>query len=179
MAIKPLIRMGTKKLSEPSLSIENFSKQQLSQLLKDMLDTMIEKDGVGIAAPQIGVYVRVVMFGFEHNDRYPDKDAVPFTILINPSYEPLSDEKEEEWEGCLSVPSLRGLVSRYKKIRYRGHDPEGNLIEREVEGFHARVFQHECDHINGFLYPQRMEDMKFFGFEEEIWEKIYHKKKNK
>jgi peptide deformylase len=138
---------------------------------------MIEKNGVGIAAPQIGVYVRVIMFGFEHNDRYPDKDAVPFTILINPSYEPLSDEKEEEWEGCLSIPGLRGLVSRFKKIKYSGYDPQGHFIEREAEGFHARVVQHECDHINGFLYPQRMNNMKHFGFEEEMWERLYKKKR--
>ena len=177
MAIKPVIRLGTKLLSEPSVAIANFSKQQLESLLKDMLDTMIEKDGVGIAAPQIGVYVRVIMFGFEHNDRYPDKDAVPFTVLINPSYEALSDETEEEWEGCLSIPGLRGMVSRFKKIKYSGYDPQGNLIEREAEGFHARVVQHECDHINGFLYPQRMKDMKFFGFEEEMWERLYKKKR--
>ena len=142
MAIKPVIRLGTKLLSEPSVAIANFSQQQLEALIKDMQDTMIEKNGVGIAAPQIGVYVRVIMFGFEKNDRYPDKDAVPFTILINPSYAALSDEKEEEWEGCLSIPGLRGLVSRFKKIKYSGYDPQGHLIEREAEGFHARVVQH-------------------------------------
>jgi peptide deformylase len=177
MTIKPVVRMGTKLLSEPSLLVGNLNKQQLNDLLKDMHDTMIAKDGVGIAAPQIGVYVRVIMFGFEHNDRYPDKDSVPFTILINPSYEPMSDHKEEEWEGCLSVPGLRGLVSRYTQIKYSGYDPEGNLIAREVDGFHARVVQHEIDHINGFLYPSRMNSMKFFGFEEEVWERIYKKKK--
>jgi peptide deformylase len=177
MAIKPVIRLGTKLLSEPSVAIANFSQQQLEALLKDMLDTMIEKNGVGIAAPQIGVYVRVIMFGFEKNERYPDKDAVPFTILINPSYEALSDEKEEEWEGCLSIPGLRGLVSRFKKIKYSGYDPQGHLIEREAEGFHARVVQHEVDHINGFLYPQRMNNMKHFGFEEEMWERLYKKKR--
>jgi peptide deformylase len=177
MAIKPVIRMGTKPLSEPSLMVGNLSKQQLTELLKDMHDTMLAKDGVGIAAPQIGVYVRVIMFGFEHNDRYPDKDAVPFTILINPSYEPLSDHKEDDWEGCLSVPGLRGLVSRYTKINYSGHDPEGNFISREAEGFHARVVQHEVDHINGFLYLSRMNNMQFLGFEEEVWERIYKKKK--
>lgn len=177
MSVKPVIRMGTKKLSQPSLMIENFSKDELIALLKDMRDTMIKEHGVGIAAPQIGVYKRVIMFGFKENDRYPGEDAVPFTILINPSYEPLSDEKVEEWEGCLSVPGLRGLVSRYKKIKYSGYDPEGNFISREAEDFHARVVQHEVDHINGFLYPQRMNDMKHFGFEDEIWEKIYKDKK--
>lgn len=177
MTVKPVVRMGTKKLSQPSPMVENFSKNELATLLKDMHDTMIKEQGVGIAAPQIGVYKRVIMFGFKENKRYPKEEAVPFTILINPSYEPLSDEKEEEWEGCLSVPGLRGLVSRYKKIRYTGYDPEGNVITREADGFHARVVQHECDHINGFLYPQRMNDMKHFGFEEEVWERIYQRKK--
>jgi peptide deformylase len=168
MTIKPVIRLGTKRLSEPSLNVGNFTKEELNILLKDMHDTMIKENGVGIAAPQIGVYVRVIMFGFDHNERYPKEEAVPFTILINPSYEPLSDATVEAWEGCLSVPGLRGLVSRYKKIRYTGHDPEGTLITREVDGFHARVVQHEVDHINGYLYVQRMKNMREFGFEREL-----------
>jgi peptide deformylase len=178
MAAKPVIRMGTKKLSQPSLLVENFSKNDLAELLRDMRETMIKEHGVGIAAPQIGVYKRVIMFGFKENKRYPKEEAIPFTILINPAFEPLSDEREEDWEGCLSVPGLRGLVSRYKKIKYTGYDAEGNFIEREVEGFHARVVQHECDHVNGFLYPQRMNNMKHFGFEEEIWDTIVKYKKS-
>jgi peptide deformylase len=175
MTIKPIVKMGTQKLSQPSVALQNFSKSELALLLKDMHDTMLKLEGVGIAAPQIGVYQRVIMFGFEHNDRYPEEDAVPFTILINPSYKPLSDEKEEDWEGCLSIPGLRGLVSRFKKIKYSGYDQEGNLIERNAEGFHARVVQHECDHVNGFLYPQRMNDMGEFGFEEELSVRIHGK----
>jgi peptide deformylase len=179
MTIKPIVRLGTQKLSQPSVGLMNFSKAQLDVLLKDMLDTMIKLQGVGIAAPQIGVYQRVIMFGFEHNERYPAEDAVPFTILINPSFEPLADEKAEDWEGCLSIPGLRGKVSRFLKIKYSGYDPDGNLIERTAEGFHARVVQHECDHVNGVLYPQRMNDMSEFGFEEELGERLFAKSKKK
>lgn len=136
-----------------------------------MKDTMTEKGGVGIAAPQIGCNLRVIMFGFEKSIRYPNELPVPFTILINPVIEILSDEMVDGWEGCLSVPGLRGLVPRYEKIKYSGFDLEKNPIERIVDGFHARVVQHECDHIDGILFPLRIKDMRHFGFEDEIIKK--------
>jgi len=168
MPIKPLLKLGNKKLSTPSLPVTNFSDGELKELLKDMQDTMKEKGGVGIAAPQIGCNLRVVIFGFEHSTRYPNEKPVPFTVLINPIIEFLSDEMLDGWEGCLSVPGLRGLVPRYKKIRYSGLDVEGKKISRIVEGFHARVVQHECDHIDGILFPQKIQDMRCFGFEDEL-----------
>lgn len=176
MAIKPVSKMGDALLATPSMPVTEFGTEELYALIKDMQETMAERRGVGIAAPQIGVNKRVIIFGFERNERYPDQKPVPYTILINPVVEILSDEILEAWEGCLSVPGLRGLVPRHAKIRYSGFDPEGNPISREAEGFHARVVQHECDHIDGMLYPQRIRDMKAFGFEEVIWEKIYGKK---
>jgi peptide deformylase len=129
-----------------------------------MRDTMAAEDGAGLAAPQIGVDQRVVIFGFEHNARYPDAEPVPFTVLCNPTITPLSDEMEEGWEGCLSVPGLRGVVPRYKRIRYVGFDAAGRPLDRTVEGFHARVVQHECDHLDGILYPMRVRDFTRFGF---------------
>lgn len=176
MTIKPVVRMGDQQLGTPSLKVTEFGTQSLYDLLQDMQDTMKEKNGVGIAAPQIGVNLRVVIFGFEHNKRYPDEEPVPFTVLINPEIEPLSDEMVEDWEGCLSVPGLRGMVPRYKKIQYSGYDAEGNFFSRKVKDFHARVVQHECDHIDGILYPQRIKDMKKFGYEEEMWERIMRTK---
>lgn len=131
-----------------------------------------EKGGIGIAAPQIGCNLCVIMFGFEYNERYPNEKPVPFTVFINPIIETLSDEMVDGWEGCLSVPGLRGLVPRYKKIQYRGYDLKGNAISRVGEGFHARVVQHECDHIDGILFPQRIKDMQFFGFEHELLKDI-------
>ena len=166
MAIKPVVKMGNAQLTTASLPVVDFST--LDGLIKDMHDTMIERGGVGIAAPQIGCNLRVVMFGFEHNQRYPNEHSVPFTILINPVIKPLSDEMVDGWEGCLSVPGLRGLVSRYVKIKYHGYDPNGVLISRVAEGFHARVVQHECDHLDGILYPQRLKDLRFFGFEDSL-----------
>ena len=133
-----------------------------------MKDTMLEEGGVGIAAPQIGCNKRVIIFGFEENSRYPNEKSVPFTILINPAYKILSNEMVDAWEGCLSVPGLRGLVPRYNQIEYSGYDPEGNLITRIAEGFHARVVQHEYDHLDGILFPQRLKDLKYFGFEDEL-----------
>ena len=130
---------------------------------------MKANDGAGLAAPQIGVFKRLVIFGFDTNDRYPEADSVPFTVLINPIITPLSDEKENGWEGCLSVPGLRGVVPRYTHIKYEGYDTEGKKIEREVEDFHARVVQHECDHLDGILYPMKIEDYRYFGFHEEIF----------
>jgi peptide deformylase len=173
MAIKPVVRMGTERLSQPSLPVTEFGTPALYQLIEDMRDTMAERKGVGIAAPQIGCYLRVMVFGFETSERYPDEAPVPFTILINPTIEILTHDMADGWEGCLSVPGLRGLVPRYTKINYTGFDPEGNPISRVAENFHARVVQHECDHLDGILYPERVKDMKYFGFETEIWERIY------
>jgi peptide deformylase len=168
MAVQPIVRMGSAQLATPSLPVKRFATPELRALLKDMEDTMQEKGGVGIAAPQIGVNLRVVIFGFEKSERYPNAKPIPFTVLINPVITPLADEQEEGWEGCLSVPGLRGLVPRYKKIRYTGFDENGATIDRTVEGFHARVVQHECDHLDGILFPQRVRDMRHFGFEDEL-----------
>lgn len=156
--------MGHPLLLEVAEPVDAFDTPQLHALLQDMLDTMKARDGVGIAAPQIGVSKRVVIFGFEHNVRYPDAPPVPMTVLINPQITPLSDQREDGWEGCLSVPGLRGKVPRYQAIRYTGFDAMGAPIERIAEGFHARVVQHECDHLDGMLYPRRIEDMTQFGF---------------
>lgn len=166
MAIKPVLKMGEPLLLQVARAVEQFDTPELHALIQDMQDTMIALDGAGLAAPQIGVSLRVVIFGFKKNQRYPDADEVPFTILINPQLTPLSDEMAEDWEGCLSVPGLRGKVPRYTCLRYQGHDPWGNTIDREVSGFHARVVQHECDHLQGILYPMRIKDFRTFGFTE-------------
>lgn len=168
MAIKPVLRMGEVSLFEPSEEVAEFNTSLLESLLTDMWDTMAAENGAGIAAPQIGVNLRVVIFGYEENPRYPDEDAIPQTVLINPVITAIGDEMEEGWEGCLSVPGMRGLVPRFTHIRYQGVDQFGHPIDREVEGFHARVVQHECDHLDGILYPQRIEDMSYFGFFEEL-----------
>lgn len=170
MSIKSVIRMGNKLLAAPSLPVLNFSTKELSELVSDMQDTMVVKGGVGIAAPQIGCNLRVIMFGFENNPRYPNEKPIPFTVLINPAFEILTDEMADGWEGCLSVPGLRGLVSRHKKIYYNGFDIDGKPISRIAEGFHARVVQHECDHLDGILFPQRLKnlDSNYFGFEDEL-----------
>jgi len=160
--------MGEKSLLERSIEVEEFGTPELDQLLSDMWDTMEEENGAGLAAPQIGVNIRVVIFGYEENPRYPEAPPVPRTILINPKIEFLGDQMEEGWEGCLSVPGMRGVVPRYTDIRYSGFDPEGNAIDRIASGFHARVVQHECDHLDGILYPSRIRDMRYFGFCEEL-----------
>lgn len=167
--IHPILRMGDPRLLRVAEPITEFGSPELMQLIADMQETMHDAGGVGLAAPQIGVNLRLVIFGFEHSERYPDAPAVPYTVLINPVLTPLSDEEEEGWEGCLSVPGLRGVVPRWTKLRYTGFDPEGNVIEREVEGFHARVVQHECDHLDGILYPMRVRDFRKFGFVEELF----------
>jgi peptide deformylase len=169
MAIRPVLRMGDPRLLEPSRPVERFDTPELHALIADMEETMRALNGAGLAAPQIGVGVRVVIFGVERNPRYPDAEPVPYTVLINPVLEPLGAEVEEGWEGCLSVPGMRGLVPRYRRLRYQGYDPYRRAIDRSVEGFHARVVQHECDHLDGILYPMRIADLRNFGFNEELF----------
>ncbi len=162
--IREILRMGDPRLLRVSEPVTRFNTPELRQLLNDMFETMRAADGAGLAAPQIGVGLRVVVFGFEYNPRYPEASAVPETILINPVIEPLGNDMSDGWEGCLSVPGLRGLVPRFERVRYRGFDERGIALEREVDGFHARVVQHECDHLDGILYPMRVRDMRAFGF---------------
>ena len=164
--IHPILKMGDPRLLRVAQPVKRFGTEELRTLIADMFETMEAANGVGLAAPQIGVDLQLVIFGFDRNERYPDAPAVPRTILLNPHITPLSDEKEEGWEGCLSVPGMRGAVDRFKAIRYSGVDPEGKSIEREAEGFHARVVQHECDHLIGRLYPSRITDFSKFGFTE-------------
>jgi peptide deformylase len=178
MATQGIVKMGNKQLVTPSTPVIGFDSDLqtypcVEELLRNMRDTMEEKDGAGIAAPQIGCNKRIIMFGFEQNKRYPNEKPVPFTVLINPSYKTLSDEMVDGWEGCLSVPCLRGLISRYQKIEYSGYSPDGKLITQVAEGFHARVVQHECDHLDGILFPYRLKDMRLFGYEDELGEIIY------
>lgn len=165
MATRPVLKMGDPLLFEEADPVRKFSTPELDRLVEDMFDTMRAESGAGLAAPQIGVSQRVVIFGVEANPRYPDIEEIPMTVLINPIIEPIGDEMEQGWEGCLSVPGMRGLVPRYTTIRYRGVNQKGEPIEQVVSEFHARVVQHECDHIDGILYPMRIEDMRYFGFE--------------
>lgn len=169
MAIRPVLRMGDARLFMPSRRVEALDTPELQALITDMQDTMQALNGAGLAAPQIGADLRVVIFGVEANPRYPEAEPVPFTVLVNPELEPVGEEIEEGWEGCLSVPGMRGLVPRYKRLRYRGVDQHGNPIDRTVNDFHARVVQHEVDHLLGILYPMRIEDMRNFGFTEELF----------
>lgn len=164
MAIKPVLRMGNPLLLQRAEEIAQFDTPELHALIQDMQDTMAHMNGAGIAAPQIGVSQRVVIFGVGHNPRYPDAEQVPYTVLVNPVLRPIGDSKEEGWEGCLSVPGMRGIVSRYSRLHYSGFDPYGNPIDRLVSGFHARVVQHECDHLDGILYPMRIDDLRKFGY---------------
>ena len=177
MAVKDVIRMGHPTLAKVAEPVGDFTAPSLKALIQDLFDTMASLDGAGLAAPQINVSLRVVVFGIEENPRYPDAETVPMTVLVNPVITPLTEAMEADWEGCLSVPGLRGKVPRYSKIRYTGFDGEGQTIDRTVEGFHARVVQHECDHLEGILYPQRMTDMTQFGFNEEIAEQLEKDKK--
>ena len=167
--IRDVLRMGDPRLLERSREVTAFDTPQLQALLADMRDTMKALNGAGLAAPQIGVLQRVVIFGVERNVRYPDAEPVPYTELVNPVITPLADTREDGWEGCLSVPGLRGVVPRWTRIRYTGFDPQGNRIEREATDFHARVVQHECDHLDGILYPMRVEDFSRFGFTEVLF----------
>jgi peptide deformylase len=169
MAVREVLRMGHPVLRERAKPVEDVGSAELKALVQDMKETMADKNGAGLAAPQIGVSKRVVIFGVDHNPRYPDAEPVPFTVLVNPKLVMLTREVEEDWEGCLSVPGMRGVVPRYTKLRYTGFDENGNPIDRVAEGFHARVVQHECDHLDGILYPQRMTDLSRFGFNEELF----------
>ena len=164
MPIRPVLRMGDPVLLQKAAPVERFDTPELHALIQDMKDTMAYMNGAGIAAPQIGVSLRVVIFGVGANPRYPDAEEVPYTVLVNPELTPLDDEMEEGWEGCLSVPGMRGVVPRYQRLRYTGFDQYGNPIDRTVSGFHARVVQHECDHLDGILYPMRIRDLARFGF---------------
>lgn len=166
MAVKQVLRMGEPLLLQVAEPVQAFDTQELHALIQDMRDTMAALDGAGIAAPQIGVSRQVVIFGVGKNPRYPDVEEVPDTVLINPALTLLSEEMEEGWEGCLSVPGMRGLVPRHASLRYTGFDQCGNSIDRTVSGFHARVVQHECDHLWGILYPMRIRDLRNFGFAE-------------
>ena len=170
MTIQTILKMGDPRLLRLAEPVTRFNTPQLHALLQDLNDTMIHANGAGLAAPQIGVDLQVVIFGSgEANPRYPDAPVVPRTVLINPTLTPLGDEEEEGWEGCLSVPGLRGVVPRFKRLRYQGFDALGQTIDRTVEGFHARVVQHECDHLIGVLYPMRVRDFSRFGFTEVLF----------
>lgn len=169
MAVREILRMGHPTLLQVAQPVAEFNTPELDALIRDMLDTMPAYNGAGVAAPQIGVSLRVMIFGVEGNPRYPDVEPVPLTILINPAIEPLDDIIAEDWEGCLSVPGMRGLVPRHTNIRYHGYDQHGNVIDRHATGFHARVVQHELDHLDGILYPRRIRDMTKFGFEKELF----------
>ena len=167
MSVRPVLKMGEPLLRQVAAPVQRFDTQ-LTALVADMNDTMRALNGAGLAAPQIGVSLRVVIFEVTSNPRYPHVSPVPYTVLVNPELTPLGESQEEGWEGCLSVPGLRGLVPRFKRLRYRGFDIEGAPIDRTVEGFHARVVQHEVDHLDGILYPERMRDLRNFGFEEAL-----------
>lgn len=168
MAVKTVLRMGHPVLKKVAQPVTEFNTPELNGLLTDMFDTMDAMDGAGLAAPQIGVSLRVVVFSVGQNPRYPDAEAVPQTILINPQINPVGERIQEDWEGCLSIPGMRGLVPRHEEIIYRGQDENGQEFERHVSGFHARVVQHEVDHLDGVLYPQRIRDMTQFGFLDEL-----------
>jgi len=167
--IREVLKMGDARLLQQAQPLERFDTPELHALLIDMRETMQHLSGAGLAAPQIGIGLQVVIFGVEHNPRYPQAEPVPDTVLINPVLTPLADELEEDWEGCLSVPGLRGMVPRHTQLRYQGFDERGNPIDRSVDGFHARVVQHECDHLMGILYPMRIRDLSKFGFVEALF----------
>ena len=164
MAVHEILKMGDPRLLRVAPPVQQFGTRELDSLIADMFDTMHAANGAGLAAPQIGVDLQVVIFGFSHNARYPDAPPVPPTVLINPVITPLGEERVDGWEGCLSVPGLRGLVPRLARIRYSGKDAQGRSIERDADGFHARVVQHECDHLIGRLYPTRMTDLAQLGY---------------
>jgi len=168
MAVRPILRIGDPRLREVAQPVAAFDTPELHELIEDMFDTMAAADGAGLAANQIGVLKRVMIFGVDENPRYPDAEEVPTTVLINPEFSVVSDEVTGFWEGCLSVPDMRGYVERRARIKYQGFDQFGMLIEREAEGFHAVVFQHEYDHLDGILYPDRISDFSLFGYTDEL-----------
>ena len=168
MTIRNVLRLGDPLLNQCSETVEDPCSDEIRQIIEDMFDTMKHYQGVGLAAPQIGILKRIVIFGFEHNERYPDMPSVPETVLINPVINVLGAACESDWEGCLSIPGMRGRVSRSSRIRYTGVNHTGDVIDRQVDGFHARVVQHECDHLDGILYVQRLDDMREFGFQDEL-----------
>ena len=172
MAVRRVLKMGDPLLFRVAEPVQEFGSPELQVLIGDMFDTMAALNGAGLAAPQIGVSRRVVIFGVEANPRYPDVEPVPTTVLINPVIELLTKDTEEGWEGCLSVPGMRGLVSRCTHLRYSGFDQHGTPIAREAHGFHARVVQHECDHLDGILYPMRLKDMRLFGYEDALFQEL-------
>jgi len=169
MPVRPVLRMGNPLLAQVAAPVERFGSRELLELIVDMEETMRALNGAGLAAPQIGVSQRVVIFEVQCNPRYPQAEPVPRTVLVNPELTPLGEDLEEGWEGCLSVPGLRGLVPRHRHLRYRGYDPHGRPIERTVEGFHARVVQHEVDHLDGILYPMRIADLRNLGYEDVLF----------
>ena len=164
MSVREILKMGDPRLLRQAEPVKQFGTAELEVLIADMFDTMYAANGAGLAAPQIGVNLQLVIFGFKQNQRYPEAPPVPETVLINPVLKPLSDEMDENWEGCLSVPGLRGVVPRWSKLHYEGFDQRGTRISRDVDGFHARVVQHECDHLAGILYPMRVKDFSRFGY---------------
>ncbi len=166
--IKPILQMGNQDLYRIAQSVTEFDTPELNALIKILFETMRATGGVGIAATQIGIPLQVTVFGFETSERYCHANSIPVTVLINPTIDPLSEETNADWEGCLSVRGIRGLVSRYTNIRYSGYDEKGNLFSREVEGFHARLVQHEYDHLQGKIFPFRIKDFRYFGFEEQL-----------
>ncbi|MHB8453192.1 MAG: peptide deformylase [Acidiferrobacterales bacterium] len=172
MAVKRVLKMGDPLLYRVADLVVEFNASELDSLVADMFDTMAALNGAGLAAPQIGVSKRVVIFGVEANPRYPEAEPVPTTVLINPLIEILPGEMEDGWEGCLSVPGMRGLVSRSTRLRYTGFDQCGTPIDRVAAGFHARVVQHECDHLDGILYPMRLKDMRLFGYEDTLFPEL-------
>lgn len=169
MAIKPVLKMGDSRLLQVAEKVEKFDTPEFKSLIQDMYDTMEAENGAGLAAPQIGVGLQVVIFGVKKNSRYPDAEEVPYTVLVNPVLKPLTQSMKEDWEGCLSVPGMRGLVPRFTKVCYQGFDQFGECIDRSVDGFHSRVVQHECDHLHGILYPMRITDLRKFGFTEVLF----------
>lgn len=169
MPVRPVLKMGHPLLMQVAAPVARLDSRELADLVADLDDTMRAMNGAGLAAPQIGVSLRVVVFEVQRNPRYPQAEAVPYTVLVNPELTPLGDEMEDGWEGCLSVPGLRGRVPRYRHLRYRGYDAQGFPVDRTVSGFHARVVQHEVDHLDGILYPMRLRDLRDLGFEDTLF----------
>jgi len=172
MTVREILKMGDPRLLRVAEPVTAFDTPELHALIADMFDTMHATNGAGLAAPQIGVNLRLVIYGFKQNTRYPDAPPVPETVLINPTLRPLHADRDEAWEGCLSVPGMRGVVPRFSSLHYEGFDQYGNAIKRDADGFHARVVQHECDHLDGILYPMRIEDFTRFGFTEVLFPEL-------